>query len=66
MSRSRAFNRTNRLNAKKRRKSLRSAIPCLQEGSLKDKNSIDNSKELLKQASAREILRDLSDTDAFE
>ncbi len=65
MSRSRAFNRTNRFNAKRKRKSLRSEVPCLQEGSNKDKKNIDNSKELLKQASNREILMDLIEPDAF-
>ena len=59
MSSSRAFNRSNRLNAKRRRQALRSVLPGLQDDSRRLEKSIDKSQELLHKATQREVLIDL-------
>ena len=61
MSRSRAFNRSSRFNAKKRRKSLRSVLPGLQNDSLKGQEPIDHSQELIQKLTHREALSELID-----
>ncbi len=60
MSRSRALNRSSRLNAKKRRRSLRSAIPSLQDGSSKKIESTSgHAQQLLQKAFQKELQVDL-------
>ena len=62
MSRSRAFNRSSRLNAKRRRKALRSVLPGLEDDFSKNNNPIDHSQELIQKVSHREALTDLIDS----
>ena len=59
MSRSRAFNRSSRFNAKKRRMVLRSGVPGLQDNSRKVEELIDHSQELIQKVSAREAISEL-------
>jgi len=59
MSRSRSLNRLNRLNAKRRRQSLRSALPGLNDNSFEVEKRIDQSQDLLLKVIENEILRDL-------
>ena len=61
MSRSRAFNRSSRLNAKRRRKALRSVLPGLQVDSSKVEDPIDQSQELIQKLTHREALSELID-----
>ena len=62
MTRSRAFNRFNRLNAKRRRHTLRSEVPGLQYHYEVVAKKIDYSQELLKKVSESEVLAELMDT----
>ena len=61
MSRSRAFNRSSRLNAKRRRRALRSVVPGLQDDFRKYQNPIDHSQELIQKVTHREALTELID-----
>ncbi len=61
MTRSRSFNRSNRLNAKRRRSALRSLIPNLQDDSRKLPKPIDHSQNLIIRATDKEALVDLMD-----
>ncbi len=61
MSRSRAFNRSTRFNAKRRRRTLRSALPGLQDVSRKDQEPIDHSQALIQKVTHREALAELID-----
>ena len=61
MSRSRAVNRSNRFNAKRRRRTLRSGIPGLQDDSRRVEKTIDHSQDLLRKAAEKETLADLMD-----
>ena len=59
MPRSRSLNRLNRLNAKRRRRSLRSAVPGLDDNSFGIEKTIDHSKDLLLKSIENEIVQDL-------
>ena len=59
MSRSRAINRSNRLNAKKRRRTFRSVMPSLQDDLRKGEEPNDQSKDLIQKITEREVLFDL-------
>ncbi len=59
MSRSRAVNRSNRFNAKQRRKTLRSEIPGFQDALQRESNDFDHSKNLLRKTKEKEIWSDL-------
>jgi len=62
MSRSRAFNRSGRLNAKRRRKALRSVLPGLEDDCSKNQSNIDHSQGLIQKVIHRETLADLIDS----
>ena len=62
MSRSRAFNRSSRFNAKRRRRNLREVIPFLQEDSKGVGKPFDHSQELIEKTTQREVLADLLDS----
>ncbi len=56
MFRTRALNRSNRLNAKRRRRTLRSVLPSLQ-----DSSRVDNSQVMLRKTTLKEASFDLID-----
>ncbi len=59
MSRSRAFNRSSRLTAKRRRRVLRSVVPGFEGDSRKVDKPIDHSQDLLQKANEKEALAEL-------
>ena len=59
MSHSRSLNRLNRFNAKRRRRSLRSAIPGLDDNSFGIEKTIDQSQDLFLKSIENEIVQDL-------
>ena len=59
MSRSRAFNRSTRFNAKRRRKTLRSVLPGFQDDLRKLEHPIDHSQELIQKVTHREAMTEL-------
>ena len=61
MSRSRAFNRSSRFNAKKRRRALRSCVPALQDDPSKFEQPINHSQELIQKVSGREAMAELNE-----
>ena len=56
MSRSRAFNRTSRFIAKRRRRTLRAELPGSKDVSRKVDQLVDHSQELIRKATEREAL----------
>ena len=62
MSRSRAFNRSNRITAKRRRVALRQSVPGLKEPIHGSQNDIDHSHDLKEKAKAKVDLIDLNET----
>lgn len=65
MSRSRALNRSSRINAKRRRRTLRSAIPSLKDEASRGTQQIDNSQEMIENATKKEALIDLLEPQLF-
>ena len=59
MSRSRAFNRSSRFNAKKKRSSLRSELPGLKDSSRKVAQPVDRLEGLVEKTTEREALAEL-------
>ncbi|HGY5534811.1 MAG TPA: hypothetical protein ACN46U_04615 [Prochlorococcus sp.] len=59
MTRSRAFNRSHRFTAKKRRHALRAAIPDLNLGTNQARKSVDHSQELRQQAWQKDLMLEL-------
>ena len=59
MSRSRAFNRSTRFNAKRRRKTLRSVLPGSKDDLRKLEHPIDHSQELIQKVTHREAMTEL-------
>ncbi len=64
MSRSRAFNRFNRLVAKRRRMSLRAGLPSMKDGFFKESQTIDNSKGMKLEVLEKDIPIDLLELEA--
>ena len=61
MSRSRAFNRTSRFIAKRRRRILRAELPGSKDVSRKVDQLVDHSQELIRKATEREALEELTE-----
>ncbi len=61
MTRSRAFNRFHRFTAKKRRLSLRAAVPNLQDGIRAGNEAVNQRKELHQRAWQKDLMLELID-----
>ena len=59
MTRSRAFTRSNRFNAKKRRRTLRTAVPSLSKECKREPELADHSDGLMLEALNKEVMLDL-------
>ncbi len=66
MSRSRALNRSNRAIAKRRRRTLRSVVPSLQNEMSNQPKPIDHSQDMQKKALAKETLLELIDPQTID
>ena len=59
MTRSRAFNRFHRFSAKKRRRSLRAAVPNLQDVARSGNEAVNHSEELRQRAWQKDLMLEL-------
>ena len=64
MSRSRSFNRFHRYLARQKRRGLRAVLPQFQDARDHQQSPADNSNEVLRRLSLREIEMDLMEAEA--
>ena len=64
MSRSRSFNRFHRYLARQKRRGLRSVLPQFQDARDHQQSPADNSNDVLRRLSLREIEMDLMEAEA--
>ena len=64
MSRSRSFNRFHRYLARQKRRGLRSVLPQFQDARQHQESPADNSTDVLRRLSLREMELDLMETEA--